>query len=306
MITVAAALSAVQHAMGKLYGRHSGRGMLPVLFFPACTSAMIAVLTLALTGFSPHLNAFGVAMAATQSLLCGLFNMLGIYVTQKVGSGVFTAFVMLGGMLVPFFSGVAFLGERPSAFCVTGVALAIAALVFSALSAGKNSASADKRGRGAAVALCFVILLLNGVGSSVMKFHQVDPRAVDPLDYMLAGNTVSAVVHFAAMGAVALAGKARKKPSPAGDVAPSGDATARSVPMMLTSCGIYTVTSTVAGFLQMKAATVLPASVQFPFVTAGTVIFATVLGAIMFREKINRWTAISLVLMLAGTVLFNL
>lgn len=358
-ITIAAAAAAVQLAMGRLYGKNTPQKILYIIFFPACTSVMIALLSLALTGFHPRFTAFGIAMAAVQSLSCGAYNMLGILASRKVGSGVFTMFVMLGGMLVPFLGGILFLGESPSPWCAAGASLIVFALVFSAVSVGNTTAgdktpvdmackdimagnaanrfADDRKERGFALFLCFVIFLLNGMGSMIMKIHQISPRAMGTFDYILAGNMVSSVVQFSLMGLIAFVLRSRREslprfdtgaassaggiaggPMPAsagfvtvGDRAEEAAETLtgtvkehRSIPMMMLACVLYTGFSTFGAVLKMRAAVTLPATALFPFDTGGTVIFGTLLAAVLFHERVTKYTLISLALMLTGTVLF--
>ncbi len=48
----------------------------------------------------------------------------------------------------------------------------------------------------------------------------------------------------------------------------------------------------------------LPASVQYPIVTGGSIIITTIVARIAFKEKIGLMTLIGLGLMFAGVLLF--
>ncbi len=50
----------------------------------------------------------------------------------------------------------------------------------------------------------------------------------------------------------------------------------------------------------------LPATVQFPVLSGGTIIFSALLGLISFKEKISNRQAFSLLLCLASTIIFVL
>ena len=58
----------------------------------------------------------------------------------------------------------------------------------------------------------------------------------------------------------------------------------------------------VGDLLLLIALTVLPASVQYPIVTGGTMIFSTLLG-LCLKEKLNRKKALSLLVALIATIL---
>lgn len=59
-----------------------------------------------------------------------------------------------------------------------------------------------------------------------------------------------------------------------------------------------------AFMLQLKGASELPATVLYPFVTGGSIMFSAIIGEIIFREKISTVLVASVALCFAGTLLF--
>ncbi len=57
-------------------------------------------------------------------------------------------------------------------------------------------------------------------------------------------------------------------------------------------------------FLQLYGAKSMPATVLYPFITGGSIVFSTLIGAFLFREKLSRKLIVSLVLCLIGTIMF--
>lgn len=57
-------------------------------------------------------------------------------------------------------------------------------------------------------------------------------------------------------------------------------------------------------FLQLHRAKSLPATVLYPFITGGSIVFSTLVGAVLFKEKLCRRVIISVVLCFAGTIMF--
>ena len=59
-----------------------------------------------------------------------------------------------------------------------------------------------------------------------------------------------------------------------------------------------------AYFLQLYGAKSLPATLLYPFITGGSIVFSTLIGAVLFKEKLSRKLIISVVLCFAGTIMF--
>ena len=57
-------------------------------------------------------------------------------------------------------------------------------------------------------------------------------------------------------------------------------------------------------FLQLIGAANLPASVLYPMVTGGSIIFSAIAGVIIFKEQLSRRQIISITLCFIGTLLF--
>lgn len=57
-------------------------------------------------------------------------------------------------------------------------------------------------------------------------------------------------------------------------------------------------------FLQLYGAKSLPATLLYPFITGGSIVFSTMIGTVMFKEKISGKLLISVVLCFVGTILF--
>lgn len=77
--------------------------------------------------------------------------------------------------------------------------------------------------------------------------------------------------------------------------------------ILLLALGIgagYALVSGAGYLLQLNAAKTLPATMLYPFITGGSILFSTFAARIFFKEKINLYTWISLALMLCGTILF--
>ena len=60
----------------------------------------------------------------------------------------------------------------------------------------------------------------------------------------------------------------------------------------------------VGNFLHLKAASSVPASVQFPLVSGGVIVLSAVISALAFRERLSKTEWIAVAGVCASTVLF--
>lgn len=57
-------------------------------------------------------------------------------------------------------------------------------------------------------------------------------------------------------------------------------------------------------FLQLYVAKSLPATVLYPFITGGSIVFSALIGAVLFKEKLSGKLITSVVLCFVGTIMF--
>ena len=308
MLTAAAVAIAGQFSLNKLYEKRIVRSKNHLLIFPIAVSAVSAAMFLCLNAFSLQATGFGVGMAACGAVISVLSAILGIVIVRVGQVSVYTMFMMLGGMLLPYLYGVLFLKEALSPFCIAGLAALAAALALSAFGKGGGSGAKPKK---IFYLLCAAAFLLNGGIGIVSKAHQISASALPTYDFLIWNYLFQFVLSGIAFGAYALFAAHRRKRAEA-DGASAGAQGEAEIATERRKRGLYAFLIVAAyavvsggGFLlQLLAAIKLPASMQYPFVTGGSVILTTLAAALFFREKITLKGYISLILMLAGTVLF--
>jgi len=135
--------------------------------------------------------------------------------------------------------------------------------------------------------LCAAVFVLNGGVSIISKCHQVCTVPV---------VSSSAFVMYSGLGKALFSGAAllicTKK-----DTKPMQGISAASV------VGAAIIGSA-SYFLQLLGAKNLPASVLYPMVTGGGVIFSALSGRLFFREKLSASQIVSIVICFIGTLLF--
>ena len=135
---------------------------------------------------------------------CGTaYNVLSFRILKAGGMTLYSVFLMLGGMLLPYVYGVLFLDEPLTALRIVGVAVIGVAVVLSCRGTYKVSPWV--------YALCAVVFLLNGGVSIFSKIHQIE--ATQPVISTTAFVMYGGVGRFIfSSGALLAQGKKAEKP----------------------------------------------------------------------------------------------
>ena len=272
-------LIAFEFALAKVYQAKAGTFLAAGLRFNLLSGVATAVLFFALGGFRITFSWFSLWMAFGFSACLTAYSLLGFQVLKNGNVAIYSIFLMSGGMLLPYFFGLLFLEEIINPFRVVGIVLLLGAIILSNYSKEKISPRQ--------VVLCFAIFLLNGCVSIFSKCHQVG------LDYQPVNSTT--FVFYCAIAKIILSGIALLF------------ADRKQVPFQWNTLGIIGSVAAVSGFsflLQLLGARNLPATVQYPMVSGGAIIFSALAGKVFFREKLSAYQILGIVLCFLSTLLF--
>ena len=278
-------LFSVQFAFNKHYEARMGQSLKASAYFCLTMSAAAAVLVLAMNRFAFAFSLFSCVMAlllAADSMLCTVCSLRAVHLGSL---SVYTLFLMLGGMLVPSVLGVAVLGETIGLFRKLGFLLIFLALlvpVFDRKSRQKSSAHF--------FVFCFLLFLLNGANSCITKLHQINAQAVDTNSFL----AMNYVFEFAAAGLFLLCANTGRRKNLSLDK--------KSVAFAVA----YALVNAVGSFGLVSCAKTLDASLLYPLITGGTILFSALVGFVLFKEKPTVYSAIGMVLAVAATVLYAL
>lgn len=267
LIITAVFLLAGDFIISKLYQNRAGASVVPGLFFNAIlglSTAILICIVRAVSGetgglFTPYsiLMATGVALAGVSYLLIG-FRML------KAGEmAVYTLFLMTGGMLVPYVWGIFALNEKFSVYRFIGLLLIIGGVICS------NQKKESINRRYLLMGLC--VFVLNGLLSIISKMHQIEEvqATVSALSFVMLTGFLKFVLCTIALAIVC------KKQSQA----------MKEIPMK-TSLPIIVASAIVGGtsyLLQLVSASNIPATLLYPLMTGGSVVFTAIVGRIFFE-----------------------
>lgn len=285
LVLIAAVLLAVDFALQKGYQQKQGTDLKAGLTFNAVVGLVTAILFFCVNGFAVKFSLYAIIMATCMSICLLSYTILGFKVLKEGNMAFYTLFLITGGMMVPYVWGILFLNEQLSVLRLTGLIIIVVAIILSNCSTVKTTPKT--------MVLCVVIFFLNGGCSVISKLCQI-PGAygiVEPTEFVmwtgitrfLLCSTVLFILRF----------KTHQENAERSDF--------RAVlPIIVGSA----VVSGVSYMLQLIGAANLPATVPYPIVSGGSIIFSTIAGAICFKEKPGILQKISVALCFVGTCLF--
>lgn len=285
MLTGAALLLGVDFALNKVYQKFYGISPRSAFFFNSLLGIVTAVIFFCINGFSFHFSLYSFIMAGLMSLCVMCYNIIGFRLLKSGTMAMYTLFLMTGGMVLPYIWGLFFLDEKFSILRTVGLAVILSGVVLSNFSGNKINKKQ--------ILMCIAVFLLNGCTSIVSKMHQTSVafESVNAAEFIILGG----IFKFLFAGILFLISK---KPSDSKD---------NNRTSLKKAVIIITASAAIGGIsymFQLLGAEVLPATVLYPFITGGSIVFSTIIGVICFREKLSLKLIVSVLLCFAGTVMF--
>ncbi len=284
LLLLAVLLLAADSIFRKKYQEAAGSSIKAGLVFNILVGLTAALAFWAANGFRLESTPFSQIMAAAQALLGVGYALIGFRVMKEGGVALYALFLMTGSMVVPYVWGLLFLGEPFSWLRMAGLMVIMAAVFFTKVSDFKTNPRQ--------LALCAAVFFLNGFVSVISKVHQVESGypVISATGFTVAVNFWKMALSCAAYGAMHKKLEKQPKLPPFKRIYPY-------VAGCTLSGGIYYV-------LQLLVAGKVSASVMYPMMTGGSIIFSALLGWIILKERPSRRAAIGIGLCLIGTCMF--
>ena len=283
LIVLAALGCAANFAFTKVYQLEQGNTMEKGAIFNCLVGLVGFLIYFAACGFKMEITPFSVIIVALLTLFVGFYTIVGFKIMSIGSMAVYTIFVMLGGMVLPYFYGLIFLGEKITVLKTTALVMMIFAIIL-------QNGGEGKKGTVLFYILCSIVFVLNGMTSVLSKIHQINTKypVVSANGFVMLKNLLRFVLFGAMIPFV------KKKDM---------NIFRMNMKTYISIIGAALVSS-VAYVFQLICASYVPATVQFPVLSGGTIIFTALLGMIFFHEKINKKQVISLTVCTVATVLF--
>lgn len=288
---------AAQFAFTKLYEGAAGQSSTSSLVMLVGTSLVGAMIFFIAGGFSVEFSPISLIWGAVFAVIMIPYYMIGIKVLSLGSLAVYSMFMMLGGMLVPFFYGVLFLEEKISIGKGLGTILLVVFIVLQAVwqnEGEKEKKAGDSKTKTLFISLCLVIFFINGMTGVVAKAHSISEGAVNEGSFTVISCALTALMSFLILAVVCL--KNRR------ETMPEIKKALRRKPL-----SIMVLLGAVAyggSYLQLLAADNVPASVQFPLVSGGVIVLSALVSAFFFKDKISKKEWITVAGAFASTFLF--
>ena len=284
LIFLAALMSTVQFLLNSKYQQNEGTSIIKSLKFSFVMSFYQVVLTFIVSKGEIEFSAFSLLMSTIDAALAIVFYYMSINALANTNLTVYSLFSMLGKMLPPSLFSIAFLGED----LTWQKAVCMALVVISLVIGNPKGKTVDKRNK--AWIYYIAVFILSGFVGICEKFHQTSEKAVDTNSFVL---LVGAVM-FITSGVILLIYKLR------------GESLKFVSPINSLSCiSVYAVICTVSSLVLLYAMIHVDASLQFPLLTGGTIVFSVIMDFVTGKKpKINSIIGASIAL--AGLVILAL
>lgn len=296
----------VTKAFEKNYGKTVRASLSFSLLYSLFAGVIFFIIKLISSGTVFNLNSFSLCMAFGLSLVNILSSAIGIKTLALGDIAVYSLFLMLGGMIVPFFAGIVFLKESVSVCNLIGVAIMIIALCLPVFFGKKNKNAVEAQTDGETkkktsvffYVLCVFLFILNGLSSTLSKFNSVREGAALGAEFTFYTYGIQFVISLAAFALTTALGKSDKTQSE------------EKQPCILfrpvaIGCGAaFGAVNGTAFLMSSVAAEHVVAVAQYPLITGATILFSSLLAFLFYREKPTALQLVQIVISLAATILF--
>ena len=275
LVCIAVVLFGSQFLTNSEYVKKMGSGLFQTMFLILLGGSLGAVIMLFANKFRFEYTHFTLMMAFVTFLNSFLCTLCSLKCFERVNLAVYSIYSMLGGMILPILVGVIFYEEAFTwglGICVAFICVAI--VLVSMKKTEKNDEEKTKKNW---ISLLFYIgvFFFNGMSGVISKFYTEAPYLkASSAGYSLLNSLFTVVVSL-----IFVLYFWKKRPK------------IHAKPTLMALCG--SAGNLTANYLLLLALAVLPASVNYSFVTGGTIIVSTVLS--YFTDKkptIKEWIAV--------------
>lgn len=293
LLVAAVLMFTAQFAFTKIYGERVQQKTDQTLVMILLISLIGAAMYWAIGSFHVALSKNLLFYSAAFALVMIPYYVLGIQVLSIGSVAIYSMFMMLGGMALPFAYGLIFLGEPITWGKAVGCVVLTLAILAQSLTQQKQEEKKTKK-RGLFILLCIAIFILNGLTGVIAKAYAISEQRPDEIGFTVISCAFTALFS----GILLLFVGIREKKAIASEIK---SAFVPAVFLCILAIGVFTHTG---NFLHLKAAAHLPASVQFPMVSGGVIVCSAVVSTGVFQEKISKKEWFCVILACISTVLF--
>lgn len=274
MITLSASIFAIQFMLNDGYQKECGSKWTSSLKFSLYSSVAAVISLFVINGFKLRISPFSIAVAFVYSTVCILLNYSTVKALKYANLSVYSVFSMIGGMILPFIYGL-LCGEE---FKIVRILCCILISVSITMNVVKSNSSKK------AFIYYMAVFILNGMVGVISKFHQSHPDyCVSSADFLMISKVITVLM------SIILIMTTKEKDFSV------------SVKALGYSAG-SAVLNSVGNLMLLIALLKLPASVQYPIVTGGVIVFSTIIDTIR-KTKLEKKEIIAVVIAFTASVI---
>ena len=278
LLSLAALLLGVDFALNKTYQRIYDATPKSAFLFNSLLCLATFIIYFAAKGFNPELTLYSCCLAGLMSLLVMSYNLIGFKILKVSGSiAVYTLYLMTGGMILPYLWGCIFFNEPLSVLRTSGLGVIAAGVIISNYG-GKYTSIKQ-------LVMCIAVFVLNGCVSIISKIHQIETvyPAVGTLDFVMLGG----IFKFLFAEILFLLCK--------NSTGAQGRASIKNAVIIITASAPV---GGVSYALQLSGAKEVPATVLYPFITGGSIVFSALADIFVFKQRLSKKMIASILLCL--------
>lgn len=259
LVIVAVVLFSLQFLFNQKFQQNRGESTKSALEFSLYKSIVIIVIMLFISKFNVQITLFSVIMSVLYAVSGIAMTAFSLKAFAVANLSVYSVFSMLGGMLLPFVLGIGFYHEEVTLFKLICCALIAVSVLLNIKKGNQNKK---------AIIYYLAVFVLNGMAGVLSKIHQSSQLPhTDSAGFMILSSVATAFI-----SAVWLLIAYKEIPLIKGK--------------NLAYASGYGVFNGIGNLFLLISLSHLPASVQYPLVTGGVMIFSTVISAVR-KEKIT-------------------
>lgn len=293
MLIAASFLFGSQFMVTKSFEKNNGKTLASSIEFSILYSLFASVIFIVIhlisSGTTFNFNLFSVFMAFGLAVVNVSCSVIGIKALAMGNIAIYSLFMMSGGMIVPFLSGVIFLKESVSVFKIIGMAIMIFALCIPVFF---KNAKDEKKGTLAFYLLCVLLFFFNGLSSTFSKLNSVRENATLGAQFTFLTFGIQLVLSIIALALIRAFSKNKN------------EKTVLFKPISIKLGAAFGAVNGTAFLLSAISAEHVPAVAQYPLITGATIIFSCILSAIIYREKPTKTQIWQIAISFLATILF--
>ncbi len=284
MIIFSSILTSIDVLISKLYQKQNNSsilyGGLKFNFFVGLFSSIIFLI---INKFRVEFTLFSCISAVVMTAIAVIYIIIGFKILDCGKAAHYTFFRMTGAMIVPYIWGLCFLGEKFSFMRIIGLILIIEAVFL--VNSDRSNVNLKN------VLMCITVFFLAGCVSVISKQHSISVNAVSPLEYVILTSFVKIILCGTLL--LFLRKKENRKLT-----------TSEKNIFAPVYCALSAILTGIGYMIQLVCAKDMPATVIYPVITGGTIIFSAIFARIAFKEKLSKKDITAISICFVGTCMF--